>query len=1311
MGVGEERVQAWIDAGGTFTDCYVALPSMEAKPDNQSQIGGIRDQLRSCKILSSGRVPIRLIRAGTLDYLAPELKDDPSAFWVDAQAVLIDSAGNEVERIQVARFESQDQAGRLRFVNQPTNKVQDFRVELDSGIEAPVLGVRRLLACPLTTPLPSLNVRLGTTRGTNALLTRNGAQTAFAITAPFEDLLAIGDQTREDLFAMDIEKAKPLPDQIVGIHARMDSQGRELQKLDLKKARKELQECFEAGAKSLAICLMHSYCNDDHETQLEKLAHEIGFQDVSISSRVASLIEIVARAQTTVLDAYLSPVIRGYLKRLKTQFQSRLKAEASETRWLESATADTTLLVMTSAGGLVPWESYSGKDSILSGPAGGICALQSLRNSVKKLGYRELIGLDMGGTSTDVSRVSSEHNLQYESKKAGIRILTPTLPIETVAAGGGSVCWFDGVSLRVGPQSAGANPGPACYGKGGPLTITDLNVFLRRIPVTQFPFALDLDAVQSRLKELLRCTQELGFESTAQLVQGFRRLANEQMAEAVRSVTIAQGADPRSHVLVGFGGAAGQHICEVAELLDVQHVLDSTEAGKLSALGMGLASLRADEVLPVYEDLENVSWSNWARKVLEARSEALALHSSEFVLSIWLELRYQGTDATLTVEVDDLEGAEFANLRGRFEEEHQRRFGYARKRQPIELVSIRLERTAPCEFTLPVAEKVERDLKRRMKLEHGAAEIPVINRKNLLPGDHLEGPVIVANQGSTLVVEANWELEVLSDETLLLGRCSSQGSGHSEGQTKYSGGDLDPVFRDCYASRLTAIATQMGIVLQQTAVSVNVKQRRDFSCAVFDANGNLLANAPHVPVHLGAMGQTVRSILRTFPKMRAGQSFITNDPYCGGSHLPDVTVVSPVCAADDHGRVQMLVANRAHHADVGGLAPGSMSVKARRLGEEGVILPPMLVADEGEILVELLQAAFVSAQYPPRDPLENLADIRAQVAANERGIVQLREYAARESWDKLNQYAEHLMQAACERVKQYIATKLQSKITETLSFADMLDDGSQVCVTVSRLGDKLRFDFEGSAGESSTNFNANPSIVTAAVLYVLRLLIRDDLPLNEGVLRAIEINVPDGLLNPVSNKPAKFRPAVAAGNVETSQRVVDVLLGAFGEAAASQGTMNNFLFGNEEFGFYETICGGAGATALSDGASAVHTHMTNTRLTDPEVLEAKYPVRLIEFCIRKDSGGHGQNKGGDGVVREFEFLENVTVSLLTSRRLTSPFGLAGGESGKPGLNMLFTQDANGVVTRQVLSPCCSLDVEAGTRLRLETPGGGGFKKT
>lgn len=1319
--------QAWLDVGGTFTDCVVRFPD---------------GRLRHTKVLSSGLTKGRIAPGSPPGELWDPLRaSDPTDFWKSAQVRVFSSVGEQLAVATVlgsgpvehsvssgctsasggARTSDSSAYGRLRLDISSVSDhwPSDAFYELDAHLPAPVLAVRWLLGLAPGSPLPNLQVRLGTTRGTNALLTRRGAATALLVTEGFEDLLRIGDQTRPDLFSLEIERPEPLYRSVVGVRQRLAADGSVLQPLDFAQLDGVLDQLQQEGIESLAICLLHGYRYPDHELQIAERARQRGWRQISLSSQVAPLIGWVPRAETTLVDAYLEPVLRDYLQRL-----AELLGGAS-------------LQTMTSSGGLVAPSLFRGCDSVLSGPAGGVVAV---RAAADRLGSRHAIGFDMGGTSTDVSWVGQQLPVVYESIKAGVRLMHPVLAIETVAAGGGSICWFDGVQLRVGPDSAGADPGPACYGRGGPLTVTDLNLWLGRLVPDAFPFPLDRQRVETRLEELASQMRRAGLSppDLNRLAEGLWELAGEHMAEAIRSISIAHGEDPRQALLVGFGGAAGQHVCQLAERLGIQLALDPPLAGLLSAVGMGLADVIRQTVTGVYRSVEQVD-ADQLEQQLEGVEQPARQSLIDEVTSAesirchrqW-EVRYLGTDQSLLIDwtaVDRLPAAADAV--------HLRRFGYSRLGDRLEVIAVRSRLVGPSRQRWPesppwVAPTRWSSESQRPAAPSGATaaadgrqllycqgewlEAGIYHRERLTPGQLVVGPAVVVGQGNTTCLHPNWRAAVGDDGGLTLQHMSPcepdehVGSPQRDRPTWGSDGGCDPVLREVLAHRLAAIAEQMGLVLAEAATSVNIKQRRDFSCAVFTPQGELLANAPHVPVHLGAMGATVREILKRFPEMRPGDSFVTNDPYAGGSHLPDVTVVTPVFDPAD-GRRVFFTANRAHHAEIGGLAPGSMSPRSRRLEEEGVLIAPLKLCGDQASRFTLLRQLLSSGPYPSRSAEENLADLEAQLAANQRGAERLLELLDSYGQARLLAYLEHILEASERRLVRW-TDKLAK---DSYRFEDYLDDGTPLAVEVVRLpAGRLRFDFRGSGGLSPSNFNANPSIVTAATLYVLRCLMRDAWPMNEGAIRGIEWLIPPGILDPAAavraagleHQPAAMWPAVAAGNVETSQRLVDLLLGALGGAAASQGTMNNVLFGNRRFGFYETIGGGSGATELADGASAVHSHMTNTRLTDPEILESRYPVRLVELAVRAGSGGGGMHTGGDGIVRELQFLQPMQVSLITSRRGPyRPYGLAGGEPGQLGANWRISADGR---QRDRLAACVELQLAAGERIRIETPGGGGY---
>ena len=1284
--------QVWCDVGGTFTDCFVVRPN---------------GQRLFTKVLSSGVVKGTVERwLNDTTFVDSARSSEPDGFWVGAQLRWLDEAGLIVASQHCIAFDPTD--GTVSLDGMPGDSRTDMDLgsiasyELVSGLEAPVLATRLLLGCKLSDPLPVLDVRLGTTRGTNALLTRTGEPCAFVVTKGFADLLRIGYQERPDLFALNVRKRPPLHHCVVEIEERLAADGSVLKSIDMEAAERSLRELFESGIRSIAVCFLHSYINAAHELIVEHIAKSIGFTCVCVSSHVSPKIKAVLRSETALVDAYLTPIVRGYLARVADQF---------------SLDQNRRMRIMTSSGGLVRANLYRGKDSVLSGPAGGAVAVEAL---AKAMNEPRCIGLDMGGTSTDVCRIDGKLQMEHETIKAGVRMLVPTLSIHTVAAGGGSVCWFDGVSLRVGPKSAGADPGPACYGRGGPLTITDLNLLSDRIDAKTFPFPLNHHAAQQKLSEALvqlNSAADAGQKqlTRSQLIDGFRRIANEHMAAAVRSISISQGADPRQHALVGFGGAAGQHLCEIAELLGMSHVIDPPQAGLLSALGIGMASIKRTLFKPIYQSIEEITVSAITQLQVDLRQSANFEFEGEGIDSdhvdalFEIELRYVGADGSIMVGVADMRTSNeipfAADCSRRFTELHQERYGYARSDKSIEVVLIKGEFTYDSDNPLPeIISEVELFTPAK---PNRISTCDIFLRDGLLPGQCVAGPALIVSSGSTTSIPLSWIANVLSDRTLSIRRLMERPNSSKVSESKQELGMVDPVLREVIAQRIAAIAEQMGIVLEQTALSVNVKDRRDFSCAVFASNGDLIANAPHVPVHLGAMSQTIRCLSQLFPTMEAGDCFVTNDPYQGGSHLPDITVVTPVFAEPQSGncRPDFFVACRAHHAEIGGVSPGSMAPTSTRLGEEGVVIPPMYLVQRGTDRSMDVDKLLRNGRYPSRSAIENMADLSAQQAANQCGVAAMRELAKLYGKELMTGYLEYIQQASEAKTRKWI----RSLPSDPFNFRDKMDDGTCISVRMQRLTDLedrpfLRIDFEGSGPTSKGNLNANPAIVTAAVMYVIRCAVADSLPLNSGVLRCVELVIPDGILNPVCVGPREDWPAVAGGNVETSQRVVDCLLGAMGLAAASQGTMNNFLFGDPGFGYYETIAGGTGATADAAGEDAVHSHMTNTRLTDVEVLEKRYPVRLIRFEIRKQSGGMGRKSGGNGLIRQVLALRKLEVSLVTSRRNSPPFGLRGGADGKPGENWLIRHDGQ----RIRLGSSVQLSIEAGDSILIETPGGGGM---
>lgn len=1282
------RWRYWVDVGGTFTDGVAVDPQ-----------GGIH----TGKMLSSGKVlgSIQSIRPGQL--IDATRQGETENLWQGSQIELFDTNRNHLGRWPILR----SQGSLLEW--DPIDSQSTVQAATDYTIhsrwEAPVALGRKLMGLSSNSPLPAMEIRLGTTRGTNALLTRTGAEVALVTTEGFGDLLEIGEQDRPELFQLKVEKRKPLYRSVMEVSERIAVDGAILKPLDIEEATIRLQEIFDSGVRSLAICLLHGFRHPEHEMALAHLAQLMGFQQVSVSHQVAPRIKAVLRAETTVLDAYLSPVVRDYLKRLADQFGC---GEGS-------GNSRSNLLVMNSRGGLVPWQAYRGIDSVLSGPAGGVTAICSL---VRWANLGTAIGLDMGGTSTDVCCTGTQPRIQQESTKAQVRMLHPVLEVETVAAGGGSICWFDGVALRVGPSSAGSNPGPACYGRGGPLTITDLNLWLGRVDAPSFPFPIDRQMAANRLLEIERQIAASGptressesmetVSSLDRLASHFRMLANQQMAEAIRATTIQAGIDPRSMSLIGFGGAAGQHLCEIADILNIPRIIDSPHAGMLSAVGMGMATLQHAQQTPVHKPLD-ADAGDWVQNKIneavessvQAWHETFGMRDSTAVptTSIELELRYRGSDNSLLIPWN----SSVQEAQNAFAKRHHDIFGYARPNHPVEWTAIHATSSDPQPSSEPLpampAGQCATEATRVTKLfsRQKWQKAWVLQRDALEPNRPMDGPGLILSSGHTTVIDAGWTARCDSAGILYLHRSSDTRDTTPANANRTLEADLLP---EVVAFRLGAIAEQMGRVLQQTAMSVNVKERKDFSCAIFTADGQLAANAPHVPVHLGAMSDTVCEIVAKFPEMHPGDSYLTNDPYCGGSHLPDITVVSPV--HDSKGILRFLVANRAHHAEIGGMSPGSMPPGSRCLEDEGVILPPQPLMVQGTLQPAIVQQ-LEQARYPSRNPRENIADLLAQHAANQRGVQQLKDWMGETSWNRISASLE----AARAAVQKKTSLWIDSLPDRTMQWTDSLDDGTTICVTLRKLsGGILEFDFHGTSGVHPSHYNANPSIVHAAAQFVIRASIADQLPLNSGLSRCLRFILPPGLLNPPRKTPIGSSPAVAAGNVETSQRVVDVILGALGNHAASQGTMNNFLFGNDRFGYYETIGGGVGAAEGYQGASAVHSHMTNTRLTDPEVLEARYPIRMLRFAIRRGSGGVGRWQGGDGMIREFLFLERLTVTMIGNRYGSwPPYGAEGGAPGQAGEIWLARE--NGEPT--ALPGRCQIELQPGDRWTICTPGGGGF---
>ncbi|WP_241557145.1 hydantoinase B/oxoprolinase family protein [Croceibacterium ferulae] len=1134
-------------------------------------------------------------------------------------------------------------------------------------------AVRRLMEQHGAGPIAEL--RIGTTVATNALLERKGERLALLTTGGFADVLRIGTQARPEIFARHILLPEQLPATVVEIAERVAVDGTVLVPLDEAAVAAQLAALRETGIEALAIVLVHGWTHTAHERQIARLARQAGFAQVSVSHEVAPLIRYVPRGDTTVVDAYLSPVLARYVATLR----ANLPAHGA-------------LSFMQSGGGLAQADAFRGKDAILSGPAGGVVGMVA---SAAPLGHGRLIGFDMGGTSTDVCHYAGRFELSAEEVVAGVRVAAPAMRIHTVAAGGGSICRYDGVRFAVGPASAGAQPGPACYGRGGPLTVTDCNLALGRIDPAHFPQVfgtdgrqpLDLRASLDRLEEI--AAQLGGAMSVAAIAEGFLAIAVENMAAAIRRISVARGHDVRRYALACFGGAGGQHAARVAEVLGIETVLVHPLASVLSAWGIGLAPVTAIRERSVGAPV--LDGFGTALDALQAEARGAlreqGVPDAAVTLASRARLRFADSDTTLTLDCDDP-----AQMDAAFRAEHRRRFGTADARTAVVVEALSVEASgsvgglaALAPAPLPLAEAT------------GSSEgvWRTLARADFTAGEVVAGPALVIDPGSTTVVELGWTAELAAEGTLVLRRVAGSGARQAGDTAR------DPVRLEIMGNLFMAIAEEMGVVLQSTASSVNIKERLDFSCALFDASGALIANAPHIPVHLGSMGEAVARIIaaradrRDGRGIRRGDAYALNDPYHGGTHLPDITVIVPVFWSDDGETPDAFVAARGHHADVGGSAPGSMPPDSTDIAQEGVLIDNLLVAEGGQLLEVPFRAVLASGPYPARRPDRNLSDLAAQLAACERGTELLRAAAAEHGGAVIAAYMGHVMDQAEEAVRRLLAT------LEDGSFGYPTDNGAavHVAIRVDRQGRTATFDFTGTSGQLPGNFNAPRSITRAAALYVLRTLIDDPIPMNDGCLAPVTLVVPEGSM--LAPRPPA---AVVAGNVETSQVVTDALFAATGRLAPSQGTMNNFTFGDATRQYYETIAGGSGAGPDHSGTDAVQTHMTNSRLTDPEILETRLPVRLDRFAIRRGSGGRGLHDGGDGVERQITFLEPMRANILANRRRVPPRGITGGGDAAPGEN--FVRRADGTV--EVLPATGSAEMAPGDAFVILTPGGGGY---
>ncbi len=1244
--------------------------------------------------------------------------------------------------------------------------------------DAAVQGIRDLLGLAKGAPIPPGligTVKMGTTVATNALLERKGERTLLLITKGFRDALRIGYQARPKIFARQIVKPEMLYERVIEVAERVRADGTVEQAPDLDAVRRDLAQAKRDGIAAVAIVFMHAYRYPAHEQAVAKVAREMGFAQVSVSHEVSPLIKLVSRGDTTVVDAYLSPILRRYVAQVARELASPLarrapfplaaegwgggsQFEAPKSPHRRTPTPDPfrrgegqqlRLMFMMSSGGLTAAQLFQGKDAILSGPAGGVVGMAQ---TGREAGFRRLIGFDMGGTSTDVSHFDGEYERAFETEVAGVRMRAPMMLIHTVAAGGGSILHYDGARFRVGPDSAAANPGPMCYRRGGPLAVTDANVMVGKLIPEFFPkifgpeqnLPLDSDAVRKGFAALAR---EIGDGRTPeQVADGFIKIAVENMANAIKKISVQRGYDVTRYALNCFGGAGGQHACLVADALGITTVLIHPYSSLLSAYGMGLADVRATRQQAIEEPLGETALAAIQRIGDElgraARDEVAGQGVAGDKISVMVRahIRYAGTDTALIVDAGKICAPPSA--RGR-SPRAARRLGIAHRNDPSPDRRRRSDPLLPGKGTTNLASprKMQRAFERAHKARFGfidrekelvveavsveaigggakfrertlaksRARLPfparrskffsagkwhrasVYLREQLAPGHKIAGPAIIIEPHQTIVVEDGWRAEITAKNHLILKRVKPLKRQRPVG-TK-----ADPVMLEVFNNLFMSIAEQMGVALQNTAYSVNIKERLDFSCAVFDGNGSLVANAPHMPVHLGSMDRAVETIIRENKgKIRPGDVFAINAPYNGGTHLPDITVCTPVF--DDRRReILFWVASRGHHADVGGISPGSMSPNATTIEQEGVYIDNFKLVDRGRFREKELYALLTGAKYPARNPLQNVNDLKAQVAANEKGVQELRKMVAQFTLPVVRAYMKHVQDNAAESVRRVIDRLHDSQ------FAYEMDQGTviKVKITVDKKRREATVDFTGTSPQQPTNFNAPEPVTRAAVLYVFRVMVDDDIPMNAGCLRPIKIIIPKrSMLSP------EYPAAVVAGNVETSQAVTDTLFGALGAMAAAQGTMNNLNFGNDKYQYYETICSGSPAGPGFHGTDAVHTHMTNTRLTDPEVLEFRYPVLLEDFHIRNGSGGRGKWNAGDGVKRTIRFLERMECTILSGHRRVPPFGLAGGENGQVGENWVRRKDGR----MERLQGCDATVLDAGEAIIIQTPTAGGYGK-
>jgi 5-oxoprolinase (ATP-hydrolysing) len=1297
--------QISIDTGGTFTDCIAT--------DN------FGTEYRT-KILSNST-----IRGEGIEHISKN-KFKIKQSWQLKRDILTDYLFLILGDTFEARVKSFDVENSILEIDQFLPQVfqnQVFSFDLTAHEEAPILGARLITETGLHEQFPEIQMRIGSTKGTNALLELKGAKTAFVVTKGFKDLLIIGNQGRPDIFALNIVRPEPLHDLVVEMDEQVDFEGKIIKEIDIAYIENTIQSLKNQGIESIAICLKNAYRNNIHERILQELFLK-HFEFVNISTELSSQIKFVNRAETTVVNAYLSPNISNYLQKITDKLPNQ------------------DLKVMTSAGSLVRSDAFYPKDSLFSGPAGGVVGASII---AEQAGYENFIAFDMGGTSTDVARYDGQFEYQFSQKIGNAHIFSPSLAIETVAAGGGSICSYDGYKLSVGPESAGSTPGPACYGVGGPLTITDVNLLLGRLDATQFSIPVFPEKAEESLQEILQLSDNQ--LSKEEVLEGFRAIANEKMADTVRKISITKGYDTTDYALIAFGGAGGLHACGIANLLNIKTILLPKDAGILSAFGISKAKIErfaeASLISIFDENFSKNLYQNFEKLEIEVvqklENDGVLKPNIQFK-NHFLYLRFKGQDSSLEIEWSDYE-----EVISNFKEKYISIYGHWVENRAIEIESIRViafeqsittqnagrvQNPTFVNYIPTPSHFIQSFVSDKYK------SVPVFIRENLKSGAKISGFALLLDRFSTTVIEEGWEFVLEENETGRMTTVARSGIGlHSVSRvdetrnevpsssttSRYSNSNVQAEL-ELFTNRFMSIAENMGLLLQRTSLSVNIKERLDFSCALLDAEAELIANAPHIPVHLGSLGVCVRSVLK-YIKIEKGDVVITNHPKYGGSHLPDVTLISSVYSFDN--QLIGYVVNRCHHSEIGGIRPASMPPNSTNLAEEGVVIPPMYLVKNEEICWEEITNVLTSAKYPTRSLQENLADLNAALAANRNGELALQNLVVQHSLEKVHFYMNRLKTYSTQKMKERLKA-FGEGIYEAEEFLDKSltpnpspvergvigrknsplngrgVGGEALRVKVQISGNQTIIDFTGSSKTHSGNLNANISIVNSVVVYVLRLLLNEKIPLNDGILKAVKIIIPDNsILNPNFPDNPEDCPAVVGGNVELSQRLTDTLLKAFGIVACSQGTMNNFLFGNANFGYYETICGGSGAGDGFHGTSGVHTHMTNTRITDPEVMELRYPVYLNRFEIRENSGGKGLFNGGDGIIREVEFLENVEVSLIRQHQEQEPYGIQGGENGKTGTHILKKKDGTSFSTNE-------FSAQKGDILTIYTPGGGGF---